>query len=97
MAFGAAETFRMPFAAESLDHRISDGFATLLTSSRKAIRVAVGTPSMAFLLDEWRRRVERLDSSISNIPFVSSEDRCVRLHIGRRKSGLHAILHHKPR
>ena len=87
----------MPVAAESLDHRVRDGFATLLTSSRKAIRVAVDTPSMAFLLDEWRRRVERLDSSISNIPVVSSGGLCVRLHIGRRKSGLYAILHRKPR
>jgi hypothetical protein len=50
----------MPLSTEGLDNHIGNGLSTLLAFGRIAAGITIHTPSIAVLLHEGRRSIERL-------------------------------------
>lgn len=84
----------MPFRSQSLDDRVSHRLLAFLASGGIAVSMAIDTPSISVLLDERRRRIERLRDSQY---VINIETRINDLHrrIEHRRNVQHATQHHK--
>jgi len=85
----------VPLRPQRLDHGINNGFATALALCAKAVRVAIHTPRVAFLLHKRRARIKRVAAlraeKVAGVPLGAARDndfalnRCLAALAARRK------------
>lgn len=68
----------MPLGAQRLDNRIRDWLPALLTLRAEPMRMAIHTPRIPFLLNEWRTRIKRIAAlrteEVSCVPLGAARD-----------------------